>query len=47
MQEFFRNKVAGYWNEPSNSHINSKNRNSLKAGLDSLPILAAKAYQAQ
>ena len=31
----------------ANSHVNAKNINSFKAGFDSLPVLAAKAYQAQ
>ena len=45
--EFFLNRVTGYWNELTKSHVNAKNINSFKAGLDSLPTLAAKAYQAQ
>ena len=44
--EFFLNKVTSYWNEFTNSHVNALNINSLKTGLDSLPIMAAKAYQA-
>ena len=45
--EFLLNRVTGYWNELTNSHVNAKNINSLKAGFDSLPILAAKSYQAE
>ena len=45
--EFFLNRVTGYWNELTKSHVNAKNINSFNAGLDSLPTLAAKAYQAQ
>ena len=45
--EFLLNIVTGYWNELAHSHENAKNTNSLKAGLDSLPVLAAKANQAQ
>ena len=44
---FYINRVTGYWNELTNSHLNAKNIASFKAGLDSLPILAAKAYQFQ
>ena len=45
--EFLLNRVTGNWNELTNSHVNAKNINVFKSGLDSLPILAAKAYQAQ
>ena len=45
--EFLLNRVTGHWNELTNSHVNAKNINSFKAGFDSLPIMAAKAYQAQ
>ena len=45
--EFLFNRVTGHWNELTNSHVNAKSLNSLKAGLDNLPTLAAKAYQAQ
>ena len=38
---------TSYWNELTNSHVNDLNINSFKAGLYILPILAAKAYQAQ
>ena len=39
--------ITGDWNELTNSNVNAINISSLKADLDSLPILAAKAYQAQ
>ena len=45
--KFILNRVTGYWIELSNSHVNAKNINSFKAGLDSLPVLTPKAYQAQ
>ena len=45
--EFLLNRVTGCWNELINSHVNAKNINSFKAGLDSLTLLAANAYQAQ
>ena len=45
--EFLFNMVTGNWNELTNSHVNAKNINSFKAGLDSLPVLAAQTYQAQ
>ena len=45
--EFLLNRVICHWNELTNSHVNAKIINSFKAGLDSLPILAAKASQAQ
>ena len=45
--EFLLNRLTGRWNELTESHVNAKNINSFKAGNDSLPILAAKAYQAQ
>ena len=35
--EFLLNRVTRYW------HVNAKNTNSFKAGLDSLTLLAAKA----
>ena len=45
--EFFFKRVTGYWNELANLHINAKNIKIFKAGLESLPVLADKAYQAQ
>ena len=45
--ECFLNRVTGNWNELINSQVNAKNINIFKAGLDSLPILVAKAYRAQ
>ena len=42
--EFLFNRLTGPWNELTNSQVNAQNINSLKAGLDILPILAAKAY---
>ena len=45
--EFFLNRETSYWNELNNSHVNAININSFKADRDSLPILGAKAYEAQ
>ena len=45
--EFFLNRVTGYWNELTNVQVDVINLNIFKAGLDSLQILAAKAYHAQ
>ena len=47
MHEFFLERVTGYWNELTNSHVNAIHIKSFNAGLDTLPILAAKVYQAR
>ena len=47
MHEFFLNKISVFLNDLTNSHVIAKNINSFKADLNSLPTLAAKAYQAQ
>ena len=44
---FLLKRVTGYWNELINSHVNAKNINSFKAGLDSITLLAAKVYKAK